>query len=179
MKSKICTKCGVEKSLDNFTFRKETGKYRPVCHECRRKEYKENKEVNRKAKERASKFYYKNRERELQLSKERYRNNLEKSLYLSAKRRAKEKNIPFNIEISDIIIPKKCPVFGFNLTVGLENLETSPSLDRIIPEKGYVKGNVIVVSFKANTIKNNATIDEIKKVYDFYKNILDKQKEGN
>lgn len=181
MKNKICIKCGIEKSLDSFTLRKDTGKYRGVCHDCRRKEYRENEKVNKKAKERAKKFYYQNRERELQLSKERYRNNIEKSLYLSAKKRAKEKNIPFNIDVSDIIVPKKCPVFGFDLVIGTKDKQKSPSLDRIIPEKGYVKGNIIVVSLKANTMKSNATIKEIKKLYDFYKDIgtyLDKQKEG-
>ena len=181
MKSKVCIKCGIEKPVDNFTFRKETGKYRGVCHECRRKEYRENKEVNKKAKERAKEFYYKNREKQLQLRKERYRNNLQKVLYDSAKKRAKRKNVPFNIEVSDIIIPDKCPVFGFDLVIGTKDKQKSPSLDRIIPEKGYVKGNIIVVSLKANTMKNNATIEEIKNLYDFYNNIdtyLDKRKEG-
>ena len=65
--------------------------------------------------------------------------------------------------------------------IGTKDKQKSPSLDRIIPEKGYVKGNIIVVSLKANTMKNNATIEEIKNLYDFYNNIdtyLDKRKEG-
>lgn len=181
MKNKVCIKCGIEKSLDNFTLRKDTGKYRSVCHECRRKEYKENKKINEQAKERARKYYIEHKEKQLQLRKQRYINNISKVLYDSAKRRAKMKNIPFNIEVSDIIIPQKCPIFGFDLVIGTKDKQISPSLDRIIPEKGYVKGNIIVVSLKANTMKNNATIEEIKKLYDFYKDIdtyLDKQKEG-
>ena len=172
MNTKICSKCGIEKTLDNFTLRKDTGKYRCVCHECRRNEYKNNEELRNKAKERAKEFYKNNREKELLLGKKRYRENLQKSLYNSAKRRAKAKNIPFNIDIDDIVIPKKCPVFGFDFEIGTKNKQKSPSLDRIIPEKGYVKGNIIVVSLKANTMKSNATLEEIKALYDFYKNII-------
>ena len=51
--------------------------------------------------------------------------------------------------------------------------EGSPSLDRIIPEKGYVKGNVIIVSHKANTIKSDASPKEIWRVFKHYNNLLD------
>ncbi len=56
---------------------------------------------------------------------------------------------------------------------------SSPSLDRIIPEKGYVKGNVIVVSNKANVIKNNATPEEIIAVGEFYKKLLEEAKKND
>ena len=49
----------------------------------------------------------------------------------------------------------------------------SPSLDRIIPKKGYVEGNVIIVSDLANRIKADATLDEIKKVVEFYRKFSD------
>lgn len=172
MNTKICNKCGKEKTLDNFTLRKDTGKYRCVCHECRRKDYKDNEELRNKAINRAKEYYKNNKQKVLTLRKQRYKENLQKVLYKSAKDRAKKKNIPFNIDIEDIIIPEKCPVFGFKFEIGTKDKQKSPSLDRIIPEKGYVKGNIIVVSLKANTMKNNASIDEIKKLYDFYKNIM-------
>lgn len=50
--------------------------------------------------------------------------------------------------------------------------DNSPTLDRIIPELGYVKNNIIVISFRANRIKCNATIDELKKITNFYENLL-------
>ncbi len=53
-------------------------------------------------------------------------------------------------------------VFGLNKHVGEGKLyDDSPSLDKIIPKLGYVKGNVWVVSNKANRIKSNATIEEL------------------
>jgi hypothetical protein len=50
-------------------------------------------------------------------------------------------------------------------------LPDSPSLDRVIPELGYVQGNVIWVSHRANSIKQNATAEEILAVGQFYKNL--------
>ncbi len=89
----------------------------------------------------------------------------EKWIWKRAKTRAKQKNISFNLEISDIIIPKFCPVLGIELKPG-ENMkvDSSPSLDRIIPELGYVKGNIAVISLKANQLKSNGTIAEHEKL---------------
>ena len=39
-------------------------------------------------------------------------------------------------------------------------------------KKGYVKDNIIVVSMRANRIKSGATVDEIRKVSDFYEKLL-------
>ena len=50
--------------------------------------------------------------------------------------------------------------------------DLTPSIDRIDPKKGYVKDNIIVVSMRANRIENDATVDEIRKVADFYEKLL-------
>lgn len=47
-------------------------------------------------------------------------------------------------------------------------MDHTPTLDRIIPKLGYVPGNVIIVSARANRIRNDATVDELYKVYKFY-----------
>jgi len=90
------------------------------------------------------------------------------------KRRAKENNIPFDIDVEYLIdiYPEdgKCPVFNTDMVYG-HNDANSPSVDRIIPEKGYTKGNCIWISRRANAIKNDASIDEIQKVVDFYTNL--------
>ena len=78
------------------------------------------------------------------------------------------KELPFDITIEDFIMPDRCPALGLTLNYEFKNsgkfAPNSPSLDRRIPELGYVKGNVQVISAKANWIKSNATPDELMKV---------------
>jgi len=97
----------------------------------------------------------------------------EKRLFLLARRRAKVQNVPFNITKDYIkkIWPKdnKCPIFRTEFKSGIKNKYQLPSLDKIVPLKGYVEGNVAIISFKANQIKSDITDLEIfKKIYDFY-----------
>lgn len=88
--------------------------------------------------------------------------NREKNLFQQARYRAKTKNIPFDIEISDIIIPETCPILGLPLKKSIDgNRDLSPSLDRIDNAKGYVKGNIQVISSKANTMKSTADKDDL------------------
>lgn len=97
------------------------------------------------------------------------RQNPEAYLLSNAKQRAIKRNIPFDISESDIKVPEYCPVLGVKLTFAHgRQRDCSPSIDRIDNEKGYVKGNVIVVSFKANKIKCDCDVDDIRKVYEFY-----------
>lgn len=87
-----------------------------------------------------------------------------------------EKNdIPFDLELSDLVVPDKCPVLGIPLRFGKSDKgytsnadESSPSVDRIDPTKGYTKDNIIVISWRANRIKGNATPEELKMLADFY-----------
>jgi len=63
-----------------------------------------------------------------------------------------------------------CPILGIPLIPGIgAQSPNSPSLDRIIPSLGYVKGNIAVISYRANAMKNDATIDELES---FSNNIL-------
>jgi len=107
---------------------------------------------------------------------QKYReNNRELILLGQAKYRAKRKSIKFDLELSDIKIPKNCPVLKIPLTKGGSNggpKGGSPSLDRINNKKGYIKGNVQVISHRANTMKHCATNKElllfaswVKKIY--------------
>lgn len=88
--------------------------------------------------------------------------NIAKTLLYSAKRRSKLYNIPFDIAEGDIIIPEFCPILKIPIHRGQEKVHPgSPSLDRIVPELGYVKGNIQVISYKANTMKSDATLMEL------------------
>ena len=87
---------------------------------------------------------------------------LEYTIYHSAKARAKQKLLPFTITLSDVSIPLVCPILGISLQVNEKHMkDNSPTLDRIYPEKGYVPGNVVVVSLRANRIKNDCTPDDL------------------
>lgn len=85
----------------------------------------------------------------------------------SARGRAYAQGLPFAIAVSDIVIPERCPVFGEFLKVG--GGEWAPSLDRIIPELGYTPRNIIVISNRANRIKNNASLAELMQLVTFLK----------
>lgn len=89
-------------------------------------------------------------------------------LWYRAKRRAKERSQEFSIEMVDIDIPLVCPVFG---TQFIENTRYAASLDRIDSKLGYIKGNIQVISDRANTLKNDATIDELEKLVAFMRTI--------
>jgi len=95
---------------------------------------------------------------------------LNKIIYNRTKSRANKNNICFNLEVEDIVIPEKCPVFEKTFIYG--DHDWTPSIDRINPNLGYVKNNIIIVSNRANMIKNNANPDDIIKVGKFYKNIM-------
>lgn len=76
--------------------------------------------------------------------------------------RAEKKGLDFNIDASDIVVPSHCPVLGVPLsTASGKASANSPSLDRIDSSLGYVKGNVQVISYKANAMKSNATPEEL------------------
>ena len=111
----------------------------------------------------------------LALSKYKDLHQLKHQLYRSAKKRALKKGLEFNIELKDIHIPKKCPILKVPLIC---STRYSPSIDRIYPDKGYIKGNIAVISTLANSMKANATPKEllifsrnIKKYMDLYQEV--------
>lgn len=89
-------------------------------------------------------------------------------LFLHAQARAKKAGIVFTLSRDDIVIPEFCPVLGLKLEWGVGRRASanrnSPSVDRIVPELGYVPGNVRVISNRANHLKNNATAAELMRV---------------
>jgi hypothetical protein len=94
--------------------------------------------------------------------KERRLLNYASTLYIETKSRAKLSNIPFNLDKSDIFIPEFCPVLGIPLIVELHGrTDNTPTIDKIIPSKGYMKGNVKVISWLANLIKRDCTNPEV------------------
>ena len=97
------------------------------------------------------------------------RSSPERYLYRTAKERAKKYGLEFSIDVADIVIPSNCPVLGIPLIpFSGKFAHNSPSIDRVDNDKGYVKGNILVVSFRANSLKKDATVDELQKLSNFY-----------
>jgi len=83
------------------------------------------------------------------------------------KHRCKKGGIPFNLEPADIIIPSICPVLGLDISPEQQKGSNNPlsvSVDRIDPGGGYIKGNIRIISNRANLLKSNATIEELEAV---------------
>jgi hypothetical protein len=88
-------------------------------------------------------------------------------LLSGARERAKSKGLEYNLKPEDITIPKKCPILGIPLkrnTGSNKHSENSPSLDRFDSNKGYTKENTRVISYRANKLKNDGTVDEFIKI---------------
>lgn len=136
---KVCTKCKESKAFFEYgKHKKESDGLRAVCTSCRKIE---------------AHLRYKTKDKQLHLLN-------------VIKNRAKAQNIPFNLEYDDLTPPKVCPVF--NVEIGRiephsnSSKRFSISIDRIIPEKGYVKGNIQIISQLANVMKHDASIAELK-----------------
>jgi hypothetical protein len=86
-------------------------------------------------------------------------------LLSAAKQRARRGGLPFDIDVTDIIVPERCPLLGLRLVpFGGKRTDATPSLDRIESVRGYVKGNIWVISWRANRLKNDATLEELEAI---------------
>jgi hypothetical protein len=95
----------------------------------------------------------------------RYQAEITYGILANARSRARRLKLPFDLTEEDIIVPDTCPVLGIPIfrTPGKRSAN-SPSLDRLNPSAGYVRGNVAVISDKANRIKTDATAQELQMV---------------
>lgn len=106
------------------------------------------------------------------------KSNKRYKILCSIKKRAKQKGIEFNLTLDDIPqIPDICPVLGIPI-ISNDGVpaptDNSPSVDRIDSTKGYVKGNIRIISNRANRIKADSTVDELRKVLEDYERISSK-----
>ena len=144
---KVCRDCGVLKNKEAFVFRHsgQLTRYRARCRDC----YNEWIRTRDSAPARAKTLY-----EQRKLDPEGY-------MVRTTRERAKRIGIEFSIRKADISIPEVCPVLGIALSrPGYGQCESSPTIDRLDPSKGYVPGNVAVISNRANRLKNNATAFE-------------------
>ena len=93
--------------------------------------------------------------------------------FRSKKAVARRLGKPFDIDFGDLEFPTHCPILNIELDYFAEQIqENSPSFDCIIPSKGYVKGNVAIVSWRANRIKNDGSAEEHRAIADFIDAVL-------
>lgn len=92
-----------------------------------------------------------------------------------AKKRAKEKGLEFNLfdDIEKLKPPKYCPVLGIKLNILSDNINESPSLDRLDNTKGYTVDNVRIISTRANLLKKDATLEEMKAIVKYMENFTE------
>lgn len=134
--------------------------YRELCKECSLKTVNKSKYCSPEAR------------------RKQHRKDPRKVMLVHAKARAAKNNLDFNIDYDDIIVPKKCPLLGIPLFVSDKKVgSNSPTIDRIICSKGYVKGNVLVISHKANCAKNSLTLKELEVLVKNLKRVLNKEEE--
>lgn len=161
---KICTICKKEKLIEEF--HRGTGKYgrRSMCSICTKERYDKPERLakisaNRTFKRQNDPVY---RDRDRELTKANYRKNILRYLVKAARNRAKKRNIPFDITTEDLVLPEKCPLLNIELKMNEGRMKyNSYSIDKIDNSLGYIKGNVWIISTKANLLKGNSTIEEL------------------
>lgn len=91
----------------------------------------------------------------------------------SARRRARDRNLDCNLTMKDIVLPTKCPVLGvpFDLSGGTMG-DWTPTLDRVDVRLGYIKGNVCVISNRANRLKSDASVEEVTAILKYMRSRL-------
>ena len=102
----------------------------------------------------------------------------EEIIFYRAKMNARKRGLEFDLELSDIVVPQNCPYLGVELLYDRKDYRHQHyfSVDRRDSFKGYIKGNIQVISKLANIMKNNATEDQLLM---FAKNVLKEHGEMN
>jgi hypothetical protein len=143
---KVCTNCKEERVSTDFY--RQHGKYVLQCKTC--------------LKSKISERYCKNSESINLKKKEERKLNPGLTLYYNARQRARRNNLPFDLKVSDIFVPDFCPVLGMRLEVSDKIISpNSTTLDKIVPKLGYIRGNIQVISNRANSMKHDASISDM------------------
>ena len=165
-----CSTCGFEKPASEFYKNKgrKNGLNTTYCKTCTAIY---NRSAN--AKKARADWYQRNKDERQQYSRDWKRNNPARTLLHNARKRSRTDGVICTITEADIVIPEYCPVFPWialthgHTTERGQPLPTAASLDKIDPSRGYIPGNVQVISFLANAMKQNATVKELKSFADW------------
>lgn len=92
---------------------------------------------------------------------------LQRKIWKTCYSRAKSAGIEHTITPADIPLPEICKYLGIRLDYRNSSCrgsllpDNTPSIDRIDNSRGYVPGNVQVISYLANRMKSNASISQL------------------
>jgi hypothetical protein len=164
---KICSKCKIDKDIDDFhkSAGRSSNARQARCKECMR-EYAKSPRAQNYAMD-----WRLEMQQEVTNRTDRGMKYIRDRLWYSAKSRAKQYGVEFNITKEDIVVPARCPVLGLILTPSIKVLSpNSPTLDRFDNSQGYVPGNITVISSKANAMKSSASIEEVELLLEWMKN---------
>ena len=115
-----------------------------------------------KKREYARKRYADNPEKMRERARKWYAANTEKQLLYAIKHRSREGGIDFNLTVEDLVAGESCPSCGSAFSD--ESKNTKPSVDKVIPSRGYVKGNVVVICGACNRRKQDATPEQLEQI---------------
>lgn len=164
--NKLCSSCGLEKSMEEFPKDKtRKGGLSYICKLC----------LNIKSKNIYDNLNDEVKEKMIKRGNLLKRQNVARSILNRSRVRAKSKGWEFSLTIEDIIIPEICPVLGIPLKVhegirGDGRHDGSPSIDRFNSSKGYTKDNIRIISWRANCLKKNGTVEEFEAILKYMKN---------
>ncbi len=161
---RVCTRCRLAKPRTEFS---GTHHRCRSCNAASQAEWRARDPERCKAKSR--RWYAKNRVEMQRLARERMaERKIRDPIGVMLKRKrynAERLGIPFDLASTDIVIPEFCQILGIRLApIGSPDIDARPSIDRLDPSKGYVRGNVAVISNKANRIKSDGTAEHHERI---------------
>lgn len=134
---------------------------------ARLKELSPEQKARKRAKEKANRLANPEKYKEIQ-KRHREKRDPRRVILENAKALAKRLNLPFNITLEDIVVPEICPLAQIPLVFNKKKTrDNSPSLDKIVPSLGYVRGNTRVISRKGNRWKQEMTRDDVLRLLDY------------
>ena len=149
--TRVCKQCGEEKSLSSF--QKDSGgriSTVGVCPSCQALNAKDRRDTNKASGDTTR--------------------TIKEKLY-GAKKRSLACGRPFDITVDDLLpLPEYCEILGIKLEYvvnGNERPDGTASLDKVIPDLGYVKGNVRIISHRANRLKSDLDLEMIEKIKEY------------
>jgi len=136
---------------------------------CKESSRSKQEEVYKEKQRQDYREYVKKKVRDYRRQEGPYRGSFWMRKVSGCRTRATKKGLPFDLtcEHLESIWTERCPVTGRKFVIGCSI--DAPSIDRIVPEKGYVRGNVVWISRRANTIKNDASLEDLEMIVKWLK----------